>query len=72
MELLLTVEQSEGVLHPDRNRAKAVEASKGTLDGVLDEGLTAWAEFHQDVVRTGFDAHDLGDAVAHLEDLCQA
>ena len=71
MKLLLTVEQSEGVLHADRNRTEAVEASKGTLDGVLDEGLTARPEFHQDVIRTGLDAHDLGDAVAYLEDLCQ-
>ena len=71
MQFLFLVEQPEGVLNSNGHRPEAVEATEGAFDGVFDEGLTAWAEFHQNVVGAFLDAHDFGNAVANFQNLRQ-
>ena len=69
MQFLFLVEQAKGVLDSYGNRSKTVEAPKRAFNGVLDEGLTARSKFHQNVVRTFFDAHHFRNTVTHFQDL---
>ena len=69
MNFLFLVEQAERVLYANAHGAQGVESTKWTFDGVFDERLPAWAEFHEDVVGAFLDAHDFGDGILHFQNL---
>ncbi len=71
VQFLFLVEQAKSILNTDGNRPEAVEASQWAFNGVLDEGLSARAEFHQDVVGTFLDSHDFRNTVTHFQNLGQ-